>query len=87
MQQAVDPTVHRSRGRPSREVELTADQLHWIKAPLTLAQQVSFTLKARRLQFNEQFGLDLTLTEFRGLYHGLGLSRQMLRTRMGRKKL
>ena len=53
----------------------------------TLRSQVGLTLKARCMQLNKQFGLELTVKQFRILYKAAKVTQQQLRPRLGAPKL
>ena len=66
---------------------LGENDLAWLKNPTTLADQVGKSLTARMEEFNTEYHHSLNLTEFRSLYKGIGITRQITTTRVGKKEL
>ena len=66
---------------------MTDEQRQWSTAPKRLREQVGLSLKARKMAFNEEFGLSVSIPRFRRIYKEERITQQKMTSRLGGLKL
>ena len=75
------------KGSWKEKEKVTDEQRQWSTAPKRLREQVGLSLKARKLAFNEEFGLSVSIPRFRRIYKEERITQQKMTSRLGGLKL